>query len=175
MTHDLESLIGIAQVGGESHLYPPLNYFRLALGVEGDEVERRARLPCGIVVSTRTVLQKLLKVVCGLCVTRAGCRRAAYSGFGQGAPHAIYRIVIKAVVFLRSTAPVADVGLIPNLPVPRLRLGLAVAQNAMQGQLVDQLAPLLEFFGRIGPAHVKLDLSASGDDTARDGSTSPPA
>ena len=74
----------------------------------------------------------------------------------QRPPHAVDGVVVQLAELLGRAAPVADVGLVPGLPVPGLDLGLAVLLDAVLRPLVDEVAPLLEILRGVGPAGVDL-------------------
>ena len=59
----------------------------------------------------------------------------------QRAAHGVDGVVVQLVKLLRRAAPVADVRLVPDLPIPRLDFLAAVSLDAMLHPLVDQLAP----------------------------------
>src|SRR3712207_9281513 len=59
--------------------------------------------------------------------------------------------VVEVAVLLHRAAPVGDVRLVPELPVPRRHLLGAVALNAMAGQPEHQLLPPAEVARRQTP------------------------
>ena len=92
----------------------------------------------------------------------AGRVGAADPGRRQRAAHAVDGVVVELVELLRRAAPVADVRLVPDLPVPRLHLGAAVLLDAVSRPLVDQLAPFRVVLRRIGPAGEDLVVPGRG-------------
>src|SRR5580658_2851192 len=81
----------------------------------------------------------------------AGRPRPADARSGQRAANGGGAQVVEPVVFGRCSVPVADVGLVPNFPEPRVRpASVAVAQ--MSGVGFDKLRPFGFVLGRIGPA-----------------------
>ena len=138
---------------------------RRALGVEADEVERRARS----------------------CRSRSSCRagsargsRAGYCCVPRAAPgpvtcgppmravgsarfSAVGGVVVELVELLRRAVPVADVRLVPDFPVPALDFALAVPLDRVAHPLVDELAPLVVVLRRIRPAGVDRAVAACPD------------
>src|SRR5262245_47039007 len=55
-------------------------------------------------------------------------------------------------MLLGCALPIADVGLIPEFPIPFLHLLPAVALHAMRNPLIHELGPFLIVFRRIGPS-----------------------
>jgi hypothetical protein len=87
----------------------------------------------------------------------SACRvRTAHPGRGQGAAHRVHGVVVELVEFFGSSFPVADVGLVPDLPVPLLDFGVAVLLDGVLDPLVDELGPLAVVLRRIGPAGVDV-------------------
>ena len=125
---------------------------RRALGVEGDEVDRGALGAGGVVGAAQAVLEEVAQER----VVPARRVRPAYPGRGQGAAHGVHGVVVKLVELLGRPLPVADVGLVPDLPVPALHLGAAVLLDAVLDPLVDQLGPLGVVLRRMGPAGVDV-------------------
>ena len=125
---------------------------RRTLGVEGEEIRRRAALSGRVVGAAHTVFEELTKMF------RAAARviRSAHARGGQGATHRVDGVIVQLVKLLRGAAPVADVRLVPHFPIPALDLGLAVFLDAMFGPLENQLGPLGVVLGRISPAGVNL-------------------
>src|SRR5438477_12266006 len=80
------------------------------------------------------------------------CISAANPCSGQGAAHGIDGVVMQFKKFFWRAAPVTDVRLIPDLPVPRLHFSAPIFLDAVFRPLVDQLGPLLVIRWRIGPA-----------------------
>src|SRR5207248_6383476 len=72
------------------------------------------------------------------------------------APHPIDRVIVQLSKLRRCAAPVADVGLIPDFPVPGLDFSAAILLDAMFGPLEDQLCPLRIVLRRISPACIDL-------------------
>src|SRR2546428_10883733 len=63
--------------------------------------------------------------------TAAGGVRAADLRRGQGAPHGVDSVVVQLAKFFGRPAPVADVRLVPDLPIPRLHFSAAVFIDAV--------------------------------------------
>src|SRR5438105_12780977 len=80
------------------------------------------------------------------------CVGSADPDRGQCAAHGINGVVMQFKKFFRRAAPVTDVRLVPNLPIPRLHLCASIFFDAMFRPLADQLGPLLVIRWRIGPA-----------------------
>ena len=74
-------------------------------------------------------------------------------------------VVVQLVELLGRAAPVADVRLVPHLPVPLLHFGAAVPLDAVLRPLVDELAPLRVVLRRVGPAGVDLVVLAPSAST----------
>ena len=73
---------------------------------------------------------------------------------GQRTANARDRVIVQLQKLFWSSAPIANVRFVPNLPVPRFDFLSAVAVDAMLGPLVGQLAPLVVVLRRIRPAGV---------------------
>ena len=125
---------------------------RPSLGVERHEVDRRADLAGREVGAAQLVLVEVARELAAV----AGGVGAADLRRRQRPPHAVDGVVVQLAELLGRAAPVADVGLVPGLPVPGLDLGLAVLLDAVLRPLVDQVAPLLVVLRGVGPAGVDL-------------------
>src|SRR5439155_3088194 len=93
--------------------------------------------------------------------TAAGGVRTTNLRRGQRAPYGVDRVIVQLAKFFRRPAPVADVRLVPTLPVPCLDLGAAMFFEAMPGPLEDQFRPLPVIFRRISPTGVNLVISGA--------------
>lgn len=83
----------------------------------------------------------------------AGHVRSADLGRGQGPPDPGDGVVMQLVELLRRALPVGGtVGLVPDLEIPGLDLGPAIAFDAVADPLVGQLRPLVVILGWIAPA-----------------------
>src|SRR5262249_27086758 len=116
--HDLERARDIGRLLLAAHLDAPLDDLRASFGMEADVVERRAGLAGRVVRAGRAVLEEPAQELGRLRTAWAGRVRAADAGAGQRALDRIGRVIVKAVVLLRSPAPVLDVRLVPDFPVP---------------------------------------------------------
>ena len=140
------------QLARDPHLHVAVEESRRALGVEGDEVDGGALPARGVVGTVQAVVEEIAqeRIVPARGVWPPHPRR------GQGAPHRVDRVVVELVELLGSPLPVVDVGLVPDLPVPALHLGLAVLQGAVLDPPVDQLGPPGVVLRRMGPAGVDV-------------------
>src|SRR5262245_48354458 len=120
--------------------------------MERDKVEGRARLACCVVLTPQAMLQK----VAGESPAATGRVRTADARRGQRAADSGDGKIVKLVKLLGCAPPVADVRLVPNLPVPGFDLFAAVTIEAMPHPLINEFAPLVVVLGRIGPARVNL-------------------
>src|SRR2546428_2780207 len=91
--------------------------------------------------------------------TAAGGVRTADLRRGQGAPHGVDSVVVQLAKFFGRPAPVADVRLVPDLPIPGLNLSAAVFIDAVFCPLEDEFRPLLVILRRISPTCVNLVVS----------------
>jgi hypothetical protein len=83
----------------------------------------------------------------------AGHVGATDLGGRQGPPDAGDGVVVQLVELLRRALPIGGaVRFVPDLEIPGLDLGLAVAFDAVAHPLVGQLRPLVVVLGRIAPA-----------------------
>ena len=110
---DLHARVHVQHLFGQAHLHVAVHHPRAALGVVADEIERR-RAP-----SLRgAVLQELAQECRRLSRCRAGGGRSADLRAGQRALHRRAGVVVELVVLLGRAAPVGDVRLVPDLPIP---------------------------------------------------------
>src|SRR6185436_18760422 len=121
-------------------------------GVERDEVNGSADLSGGVVRSTEAVLDK----IAGEAAAVAGGVRAADARRGQCAAHGDDGVIVQLEEFLGRSAPVTDIGLVPNLPVPRLDFGAPVFFEAVLRPLKNEFGPLFIILWRVGPPGVNL-------------------
>ena len=75
--------------------------------------------------------------------------RAADARGRQRAAHAVHGVVVEFEIIRARAVPVADVRLVPDLPIPLFDLGRAVSFDAMFRPLIDQLAPFRVILRRI--------------------------
>ncbi len=108
--------------------------------------------PRGVVGAAQAVLEEVAQER----ILSARRVRPAHPGRGQGAAHGVHGVVVELVELFGSAFPVADVGLVPDLPVPLLDLGAAVLLDGVLDPLVDELGPLGVVLRRIGPAGVDV-------------------
>ena len=140
------------QLARNSHLHVVVQEPRLALGMEGDEVERGTLRTGRVVRPAQAVLEEIAQER----IVSARRVRPAHPGRGQGAAHRVHGVVVELVELFGSSLPVADVGLVPDLPVPLLDFGAAVLLDGVLDPLVDELGPLPVVLRRIGPAGVDV-------------------
>src|SRR5579864_8409603 len=113
----------------ESHLHMSIFYFRGAFRMEAYEVERSSDFSACIVRAAGAVAQKLPEILGRLGSPGSSRRRPSHLRLRQCATHSIDRVVIQLVVFFGSSVPVADVGLIPDFPIPPGDFALAITQD----------------------------------------------
>ena len=106
--------------------------------------------------------QAVLEEVAHERAAAAGDVRSADARRRQRAAHGVDRVVVQLVEFLRRAAPVADVRLVPHLPVPRLDFARPYRSTQCFDPLVDELAPLRVVLRRIGPAGEDLVVPGRG-------------
>ena len=75
---------------------------------------------------------------------------------GKRPPDAVDRVVVQLVVLLGRALPVADVGLVPDLPPPALDLGATVPLHGVLHPLLAEATPLVVVLRRVGLAPVHL-------------------
>ena len=80
----------------------------------------------------------------------------------ESAAHCVDGVVVEGEELCLAASPVADVGLVPGLPVPRLHFGPAVYLDAVLGPLIDRLGPFGTVLGRVCPACINLIVVRSG-------------
>src|ERR1700686_784082 len=119
-----------------------------AFSMKRNEVERRAGLSGRIVGSAQAMLEKVVHEF----AAAARSVRSADSRFRQGTPHSSDGIVVELFKLRRRAAPVTDVRLVLNFPVPTLSFGFAISCDRMLRPLISQLFPLLIILGWICPA-----------------------
>src|SRR4051812_37218322 len=107
------------------------------LGMEGNEIERRAALGAREISAAQAMLQELAREG----ATAAGGIPAAPPFRRQRAFHAVDGVVVQFEEFVRFAAPIADVGLVPDLPIPGFHLGAAMFFDAMLRPLENQFFP----------------------------------
>ena len=95
-----EALVDRPQLVGDAHPHVAVDELRRALGVEGDEVERRARLAGGVVRPAQAVLEEVAQE---LAAAARGVR-PAHPGRGQGAAHGVDGVVVELVELLGRAA-----------------------------------------------------------------------
>src|ERR1700687_254546 len=88
---------------------------RTTLGMEGDEVQRRASLFRDRVLTPQTVFKELTQELFGTAISRAGDVRSADARFGQAALQGRSSVVVEAIILRRGSLPVGDVRLVPQL------------------------------------------------------------
>src|SRR6185369_2974853 len=108
------------------------------LRMKRNKIERRAGLARGMVLSAEAVLEEFAREA----AAAAGRIGPADAGRRQRPANGGDGIIVQLMKFLGRAAPVTDVRLVPNLPVPRFDLLAAVTLDAMPHPLLDQLAPL---------------------------------
>src|SRR5687768_17668174 len=96
---------------------------RGALGMEGDEVERRADSVRGVVLAAEAVLEEGPRPV----AAAAGGVGTADAGGGEGTAHPGDGVVMKFEELFAGSLPVGDVRFVPGLPVPGAHFVAAVA------------------------------------------------
>lgn len=64
-----EGFVNLTKVIGDDHAHRSIDLLGAALGMEGDEIERRAGFTCGSVLALETVIEK------GLQKSRPPCRQ----------------------------------------------------------------------------------------------------
>jgi len=96
--------------------------------------------------------QELPQIIRRLRIVRTGSGGTADARRRQRAFHRRGGVVVQPVVFLGRAFPVADVGFVPNLPIPGLDLAAAVTLDGMEHPLAHQLSPAGVVFRRVGPA-----------------------
>ncbi len=87
----------------------------------------------------------------GVLVGRPGGIVPAHARCGKSAPHRVRGVVVEFLIFFRRAFPVADIGLVPDLPQPGLHFLPAIPLHTVPHPLVNQFAPLVVILGRIGP------------------------
>ena len=121
---------------------------RRTLGVEGEEVGGRAGPAGGVVFTRYDVLQETFHELAAV----PGDIGTADAGGGESAAHGVDGVVVEFVEFLGGTVPVrGSVRFVPDLPIPRLDLGAAVAGDAVRDPLVNELGPLRVILRWVGP------------------------
>ena len=93
LADDGEVRIDAAKLVRDAHAHPVVDEGRAALGMEGDDVERRARPSVGVVGSRRGVLQERPQHA----LRTAGHLRTADPRRRQGAAHALDGEVVEPV------------------------------------------------------------------------------
>src|SRR6185295_11903974 len=101
----------------------------------------RPDLARGVVRAAQAVLDEAAEDLLGACAIRPGHVRAADARRRQRALQAVSREVVQLLKLLRRAAPVADVRLVPDFPVPTGDLGPAVLRHRVLRPLVDEVAP----------------------------------
>src|SRR5262249_30708186 len=114
--NDAEALVDRRELIGDAEAYVSVDEGRFALGVEGEEVDRRAGLAGGVVGAA----QRMVEEIAGELAAVAGRFRPADARGRQRAANAVDGVVIELAEFLWRAAPVADVRLVPHFEIPRL-------------------------------------------------------
>src|SRR4029077_17603551 len=105
-------------IRADAHFDVSIHELRRAFRMEGDEVERRARLARGEILAARAVLEKLAEKLSGLWIKRAGGGRAADLQRGADFFDRCGGVVVELVVFLGRSVPVANIRLVPDFEIP---------------------------------------------------------
>src|SRR5262249_43409705 len=114
-------------------------------------------LSAGVVGAVNTVFEEVAQVS-----PSARRVRTADPGAGDCTADAIDRIVVQLPELFGGPAPVADVRLVPDLPIPRFDLAPAVSLEAMIRPSKPQVGPLAVVLRRERPACVDLFISGTG-------------
>ena len=130
------------------------------LDMKGHKVQRRAGLASHCIYPIGAVVQKLVEVGRGFAVGRGvGSARATHAGGWAGSFYRRGRVVIQHIKFFGCAFPVvAQVRLVPQLPIPGCDFGSTVALGAVPHQCVYQIIPLAVVLGRTGPTHGAIEL-----------------
>src|SRR5208282_2090131 len=141
-----------SQLSRDAHLHVTLAPLRGSFRMKTDESQRRADFAGGKILLVRAVLEKPPQKVGSS--GRGGSRRVwpTDKSTRQRPKNCGSRKIIEFEVFFRSSFPIVDVRLIPDLPKPCLCLGFAVAVPEMSGKVKHDIRPFLIILRRISPA-----------------------
>jgi len=159
----IEAGVDVVELGGNAHLHVAAlpeagTVAHVAFGVEGDHAQGGAFLAGGEVGAREAVVDEVALELAAI----AGGFGAADDGVGDGLADAVGGIVPDLLVIDGFVAPgggggeVADVGFVPDFPVPLFDFIHAVAFDAVFGPLEVELAPLVVIVGGRGPAGVEV-------------------
>ena len=133
-----------AKLVAEVHLDVAARDGGAALGVEGDEIEARSRLAGHGVGSRRAMLQKLRQKR----AARTCHCGPAHLGRWYDPVDRRFGVVVELRVFREGSLPVADVGLVPQFPLPRRR-DIWVTSVYVRRPRRDEVAPFGVVGGRV--------------------------
>src|SRR5437667_96045 len=97
----------------------PIRKGRRAFGMKGNKIDRRPDLSRYVIVAPQAMIEEFP------CESSAATSSVCTPDFrrGQSAPHRIDGVIVEFAEFLRCAPPITNVGLVPDLPIPGLRLG----------------------------------------------------
>ena len=130
---------------------------RRTFGVERNEIDRRANVARGVILPSQAMFQKF-----AFKPAAAGRVGTSHSSRWQRSFHRVDRVVMQLVKFGRRATPVADIRLVPRLPVPGFHLCAAILLDAVLRPLINKFPPLGVILGRIGPARVDFIIPGLG-------------
>src|SRR5207249_3223412 len=154
---DSKALVKGAKLIGNTHAHVTVRRDGSAFGMERNKIKRRADSACRVVRAAQTMFEKFA----GESAAAPGGVGATHSGCRQRAAHGIDSEVMQLQEFLRRSAPIPDVRLVPYFPVPGLDLGAPVFLHTMLRPLKDQFRPLRVVFGWVSPACINLIVTGS--------------
>ena len=140
------------QLVGDSESDVSVHVLGPAFRVERDEIDRRAGLASRVVGASQLVLEEVTRE---LTAVPGGVRSTDPRG-RQCAADGVDGVIVQLPELFGRAAPVADVRLVPGLPVPLFDFGASVLLDAMPGPRVNQVPPFLVVGRRVRPARVDL-------------------
>ena len=139
---NLETVGDRAQLVVDAHPDVTVHDARRALGVKRHEIERRAGLAGRVVRAAQTMLDEARQDALGALAVRTGDMRAADARGRQRALQAVGRVVVQLLELFGRAAPVTDVRLVPDLPIPALDFVASRTVRPSASPTDDQLAPI---------------------------------
>src|SRR5262245_5356388 len=160
--HDPEAVGDRAKLVAHTHADVPcpgrrrgaLDDARRALRVETDVVEWRTGPAGRVVRSAKAMFEEGSQNALRPVAVGPGHVRSTDASARQRALETVGRVIVQLLVFLRRPVPVADVGLVPDFPVPALDFTASVFLDRVLDPSRDQIAPPVVVLRRIAPAGI---------------------